>query len=159
MKNDLTKRILSIVLVVMTVLSIAVSAMAANYCSNISGDSKSKVTFTVETGYRFGASFKLRFRQEKGTWACVTNWFDGLNRSTKELYASHSIYVTDMKTGKTTLYTWYGQDYTLKLSKNRTYKITVYPAGQPRGRAVADLLDNPSWWGNSTAGKNIKYCG
>ena len=148
------KKLISIFLVVLICCSTITCAFAANVCGNISGNSKSTKTFTINTGSRWLGSDKVTFTQSKGTYEYST----AFSRSkTANAYMCYKVRYRINGTSSWTTKQWKGKKLTLSLKKNKVYQVQVIPydnidMGFQTGRAIKSWQKLSTWSVTSTKG-------
>ncbi len=152
------KRVLAALLVLIFCLSLVSTAFAANVCGNISGNSKSSKSFTINTGSRWLGSDKVTFTQSKGTYYYRTP-FSSSKKTTD--YMCYKIRYRIRGTSAWTTKQWKGKKFTLSLKKNKIYEVKVEPYsnidfGFTKGRTIKSWA-TPSYW-SVTSTKGIISC-
>ena len=151
-----TKRIVSLILVIATLLSVSTNAHAANVCSNISGNTKAATAFSVATESRLFVSDKITLTQTPGTMEA------GFVFLSDKIYWAYTLKVEKlMDRGTVTTYlSWnYSKTLTIKLDKGARYRITVTPVSESDVllhygfRKLSDNITSyPAWRVSSTSG-------
>ena len=159
--KTVSKRIISIALLLVLLLSMSAEVFAANVCQNITGSSKKASTFYVETGSRLLFSDKLTLTQTQGKFEAGFTFLSG------KCYWAYTLKIQKLDSkGKVIseeTKKWnYSKDYTLKLNKNSTYRITITPVSEQTVRTKYlvrtwgyDILEYPKWSIKSTKGINL----
>ena len=150
------KRIVSIILLIVSLLSVSTNAHAANVCSNISGNTKTVTAFSVATEFRLLFSDKITLTQTHGTMAA------GLSFLSDKIFWKYQVKVEKlMDSGSVTKYlSWgYTKDLTIKLDKGVRYRITVTPVSDSEvlihyglRKLSSEITSLPTWRVSSTSG-------
>lgn len=133
-----------------------------NVCKTVKGNTGSTVTFTVKTGKKEPGGIKVTLTPSKGV-INRKNKFTG-KASTEKCYGLYGIYLTNEKTGKTTITTMYSKKVTLTLSENTTYTIKVKPLNDNLYLELGfcnfwyykGWKTNATW--SATKTKNVTFC-
>lgn len=148
MKNIFKRFVLFLLTVLIVGTSFIVPAYAENVCKQISGSSKSKQTFIVETTSRWLASKDvLKLTQTKGIMNIERVKLTKNVKDIREMYEMYTVKVEKLVKGKVTgtkNYTWTGASLKLKLEKNSTYRVTITSCfAQYKGKYPGGSLFNP----------------
>jgi len=120
------RRIICVLMVMITLLAMSVPAFAAKTTNaSTSGSMRTATVMTVKTDKKT----TLKFTQTKGK-AAYQNWFQGT--SYLNTYGDFFIYVVD-QSGKEAPKSYecsFCKSVSIKLSANKTYKITIMPQSE-----------------------------
>ena len=122
-----TKKIISLVLVIATLLTANITnVFAANVCSTIGGAAGYSKTFKVTTNNNWLSSKKLVLTQTAKGTAKGKTW-SGCKTKYYKIWGHYNVYITDSK-GKTQVKSWTDKNFTISgLKKNSKYTIKVVP--------------------------------
>ena len=163
MKRNTLKRIALLSLCLMMVVTFLPirAASAANACVMVSGSSKGKTVFTVETTSRWlWLKDKIKFTATKGKCE-YDNALSVLKTAWK--YDTFRIEVKNLNTGEFDVYYMTGGSKTIKLRDNTKYQITVVPSTNRELEAKFkfqvfyewDKYSYPTWEIKWTKGVNL----